>query len=495
MTRQQWDFPVALDRARSEPLFLQISRSIVDDICRGRLKPGDALPGTRTLADVLKVNRVTVLTAYEELAAEGWICTHPARGTTVSKRLPENLDPAQTGICPFDATPVYPLPPAPVVHRSPEHLRGTLVFGASSPDPRLLDVEPLARAYRRALRKDEGRLLAYSDPEGHPRLRQAIASMLSAARGLAASAAHVFVTRGSQMALALTARSILRPGDTVVVEALGYPNAWQAFASAGAEVVPVRIDDGGLDVGALARLLDTRQVSAVYTTPHHQFPTTVTMAPARRLQLLELARRHRFAIIEDDYDHEFRYDGRPVLPLASLDRSGAVIYVGTFSRLLAPGLRLGFIAAPAAVIERLGANRESLDMQGDPAVDAAVAELLEDGEVQRHVRRVRQAYRVRRDLLISLLGDSFGGEMELTVPAGGVALWVRAANVDVDAWARAALRRGVAFQTAREFTFDRRPRPFMRLGYACLDPAELRLAVNRLETSRADVTPSRRPPA
>ena len=482
MTRQPWAFTLSLDRSNRQPLFLQITRAIVDDICRGRLKPGDMLPGTRTLAASLSVNRVTVLTAYDELAAEGWITTHRARGCSISPQLPLDVAPSSRK-GPFEQMPGYPLPSPPVVQRSPEHLNGILVLGASSPDARLLDVEPLARAYRSALRKAGGRLLRYATPEGHPRLRAAIATMLAASRAVPAAAEHVFVTRGSQMALSLIARAILRPGSAVAVEALGYRNAWQAFSAAGAELIPIPVDRSGLDVAALARVLESRSIAAVYTTPHHQFPTTVTMSAARRLQLLELARVRGFAIIEDDYDHEFHYDGRPVLPLASLDRSGVVIYVGTFSRLLVPGIRLGFIAGPPALLERLGAVRESFDMQGDSVTEAAVAELLDDGEVQRHLRRGRGVYRERRDLLVTLLREAFGTELEFAVPAGGIALWVKVHGVDVERWARAALARRVAFQTGREFAYDGRIRPYARLGYASLDADELRTAVGHLRAA------------
>ena len=491
MTRQPWDFALALDRTSARPLFLQITRAIVDDICRGRLQPGDMLPGTRTLAASLQVNRVTVLTAYDELAAEGWITTYRSRGCLVSPELPQDVPrPADSG--PFDRMPGYPLADASIVRRSPEHLRNLLVFAASSPDARLLDVEPLARAYRRALRKTGGGLLGYATPEGHPRLRAAIAAMLTTARGVPAGPEHVFVTRGSQMALSLIARAVLPPASAIAVEALGYRNAWQAFSAAGAELIPIPVDRDGLDVTALSRVLETRSIAAVYTTPHHQFPTTVTMSPARRLELLELARARAFAILEDDYDHEFHFDGRPILPLASLDRRGVVIYVGSFSRLLVPGIRLGFIAGPGALLERLGAAREFIDMQGDTVTEAAVAELLDDGEVQRHVRRVRRVYRTRRDLLARLLRDGFGSELDFTVPGGGVGLWVKAPGVDAQRWVSAALERGVAFQAGQEFAFDGRPRQWVRLGYAALNENELRIAVGHLRAAYDTVLERRR---
>src|SRR5262249_29017163 len=186
-------------------------------------------------------------------------------------------------------------------------------------------------------------------------LRSALASMLANTRALSVGADDVLVTRGSSMALTLVARALLRPGDTGAVEEFGYRPAWEGFRATGATVVPVPIDPDGIDVDALKRLAKRRAVRAIYVTPHHQYPTTVTLKAARRLALLALARAERFAIIEDDYDHEFHYDGRPVLPLASTDHAGLVVYIGTLSKILAPGLRLGYIVAPPAVLRRLGA--------------------------------------------------------------------------------------------------------------------------------------------
>ena len=249
--------------------------------------------------------------------------------------------------------------------------------------------------------------------------------MLAATRGLAAGPDDLLITRGSQMALELVARALVTPGDVVAVEAIGYVPARAAFALAGARLVPMPVDGQGLDVDALEALARRGPVRAVYLTPHHQYPTTVTLSPGRRLRLLEVARAHRIAVIEDDYDHEFHYDGRPVLPLASVDRAGVVVYVGTLSKILAPGLRIGYVVAPAPLLERLATLRAVLDTQGDPAIEDAVAELLEDGEVQRHVRRVRRIYRDRRDALADALRRDLAGHVSFDVPAGGVAFWAR----------------------------------------------------------------------
>jgi GntR family transcriptional regulator/MocR family aminotransferase len=306
--------------------------------------------------------------------------------------------------------------------------------------------------------------------------------MLRSVRGLACSAATVQLTRGTQMALDLTARALIQPGDVVAVEALGYRMAWEAFRSAGAKLVPIPLDSEGLDVAHLEKVADREKLRAIYVTPRHQYPTTVVLSPGRRLRLLELARRKRFAIIEDDYDHEFHFEGRPVLPLASTDRGGCVVYLGTLSKILAPALRIGFVVAPPPVIERLSRLRMFADRQGDNLAEYAVAELLEDGEVQRHARRSRKLYQQRRDALTSALRKRLGSAVSFQVPSGGSALWVQCApDVDVIAWMDRCLEKGVDVKPCWSFAFDPAPpQPYFRLGYATHTPEELDGAVKRI---------------
>jgi GntR family transcriptional regulator / MocR family aminotransferase len=489
-----WELAVALDPAADQPIFLQIARAIAGDIRRGRLGKGAALPGSRALARSLKVHRNTVLAAYRELAAEGWIEAEAARGTRVSAALPDPLPrrfareaaaraevPSRVG---FD------LGPAIDRHDALAPPRGTLMLNGGVPDLRLLPVASLARAYRRALfasarasmqRSMEGATLDYGDPLGHPRLREALASMVSTVRGLAAGRETVMVTRGSQMALDLVARALISPGDVVAIESVGYRPAWEALRMAGGRLVPLPLDADGLRVDALSELAARERVRAVHVTPHHQYPTTAVLAPGRRLELLALARAHRIAIIEDDYDHEFHYEGRPVLPMASADQAGVVVYIGSLSKILAPGLRVGFVVAPEPLLGRLAAIRTFVDRQGDHTVERAVAELIEDGEVQRHARRVRRAYQERRDALVLALEKDLPGVLSFRVPPGGMALWARAAaGVDVDAWAERAAARGVVFAVGRRFAFDGRKKPFVRLGFATSNEEELREAVRRM---------------
>ncbi|MGH9409344.1 MAG: PLP-dependent aminotransferase family protein, partial [Vicinamibacterales bacterium] len=483
----RWEVSFTLSRRPGVPLFQQIANAISADIRRGRLRPGDAVPGTRSLARALGVQRLTVVAAFDDLVAQGWLVTQRARGTFVSTDLPDSPIGRTRGRRIADDIPERPgfdmlaVPDAELPYDVPP---GALLFAPSRPDVRLVPSDIIGRAFRRAMQRRGRALLSYGRPEGHPRLRKAVSQMLASTRGLAAGPANVCITAGSQMALSLLARTLVRPGDAVAVEALGYRSAWEAFRLAGARVVGVPLDRDGLRIDALERTIARHAVRAIYVTPHHQFPTTVTMSAGRRLRLLELARTRRIPIIEDDYDYEFRYDGRPVLPLASVDRAGVVAYVGTFSKVLAPTLRLGYVAGPVPLIERLAAQRSHLDTQGDQVLEYAVAELLEEGEIQRHIRRARREYRLRRDTLAVALRDTLDDSVTFEVPAGGIALWVEAKSLDVDAWAAAARRAGAVVVTAASFALDGRSRPYMRLGFASLDPGELREGVRRLAAAR-----------
>ncbi|MEO8201373.1 MAG: PLP-dependent aminotransferase family protein [Gemmatimonadota bacterium] len=484
-----WNHVIPLDPAADLPLFLQISRSIIDGIRQGQLTPGNRLPGTRALASALGVNRNTVLAAFDELRAEGWVTATNGGGTFVSHDLPIRVQPQfATHRAGLAAQAGYTLAPPLRSDPPPSFPPGTLWLAKGQPDLRLLPIHELTRSYRRALSHHGHSLLTFGDPRGHLRLRNALASMLETARGIAASAESILVTRGSQMALDLVARSLVNPGDAVAVESLGHPPAWSALKLAGARLLAVPVDEHGMDVDAFASMAERERIRAVLVTPHHQFPTTVVMPAARRLKLLDIARRHRIAVIEDDYDHEFHYSGRPLLPLASGDRSGTVIYVGTLSKILAPGFRMGFISAPAPVIERLASLRVALDLQGDLAMEYAIADLFESGELGRHVRRMRQIYQARRDTLVAAIRRNLGGALECDVPSGGMALWTRVSDdIDADAWAREALRHGVAIRGGRMYDLEDRYQPNFRLGFSYHDEHELTEAVHRLAVALKEI--------
>ncbi len=489
-----WDLSLDLDENSPEPLYMRIANAIARDIRRGRLRAGTTMPGTRRLAITLGVHRNTTVAAYRELSSQGWLDARPGRGTFVAEAAPSA--PAQRTT---ESIGSRPQPELATPSDGDSGLGARVLSLSHMPDPRLAPHVAIARAYRRALRRNATTVLDYANRSGtgvtfgHPRLREAVAAMLTRTRGLAVAAANVLCTSGSQMALYLAALALVEPGDVIAVESLGYRPVWESFRLAGATLVPVPVDEGGLRVDALLELARRARVRAVYVTPSHQHPTGIPLAPSRRAALLELAAAEGLAIIEDDYDSDFQFSGDPVLPLASSERDAVVIYVGSLSKVLAPGLRVGFAVAPAAVLERMAERRCLIDRQGDHGIDCAVAELLEDGDVRRHVHRMRGIYRARRDALATALVLELGDAVAFRVPDRGTAIWASArADIDVDAWHAAALARGVAFCPGRELSFTNARSAHARFGFAALDEVQLREAAARLGAALAEVTVRRR---
>lgn len=505
-----WTIPVEIPEG-PQPVFLRIAGAVIHDIRRGRLVAGERLPSSRTLARELGVHRNTALAALAELTAQGWIESQPARGVFVSKGLPAAPKPSRAA---QRETAGFPVPASlrgtleserdrrredpgalGYLRNAGRGERARLRMDSATPDPRLFPVELLARAWRRTLLRKGKQLLAYDAPHGDPGLRRAVAEMLRQTRGMACTEDEVLITRGSQMAIDLVARTLLAPDDGastdvpngVAVEALGYRPGWNALGWAGATLHPVPVDRHGMDIDALARLAERTPLRAVYLTPHHHYPTTVTLSPARRMQLLALAQRHRWMILEDDYDSELHFEGRPVAPLASADPQRNVLYIGTLSKILAPGLRLGFLVAPRDVIPLLAKGRFVMDRQGDLPMEAAVAELIEDGELQRHVRKLRAECMARRDLLVSELRAQLGSALRFEPPKGGMVLWTELApDLDATAWCEAAGRAGLGLVRPAHWAFAPPAPNALRLAYSELRKPELKRAVEILVKTRKE---------
>lgn len=494
MTR--WDLAVELDLESEVPIYLQLTRRLIEAIADGRIVPGSRLPGSRSLARAVGVHRNTVSAAYDELLAEGWITSRPRSGTFVSDALPASgataqeprtagnalaLDSGAPRVLPRSREAIYRMARPPAVWRSTPSPTGRVDLIGGRPDLSLVPAVALARAYARGLRRLRSGVLGYGDPRGHERLRVVVAQMLRSTRGLAVNAKNILITSGSQMALYVAVRALIRPGEAVAVESLGYPAAWETLRAAGARLRPVQVDGEGLRVDKLARLSGRERIRAVYLTPHHQYPTTVSLSPRRRMELLHLARMRRFAILEDDYDHEVHFDGHPLVPLASADRLESVIYMGSLSKIFAPGLRLGYAVAPQRVVERLAAQRSVIDLSGNSGLEIAVAELFEEGEIQRHLRRMTRIYRARRDALVAGLRDHLGDVLEFEVPSGGTAVWCRVPNrSSVDAWVERCRAAGVTFQRGSAFTFRKNSIPAVRIGFTRATEPEIGRAIRQM---------------
>lgn len=459
---------VHITLSRRGELAANVYRQLRAAILDGRLRTGDRLPATRELAARLDVSRNTILDAFGLLVAEGFVVGNAGAGTYVAEAtaLVPRRAPEGSSLRPCRSWKLAA--PSAGARHDVRH-----DFGIGAPDPALFPWDAWRSALAKQLRGRK-RFAGYPAPEGEPALRTAIARHAGLARSVVAGAEDVIVTSGAQQAFDVVARVLVEPGATVAVEDPGYPPAHRAFAAAGARVVPIPVDAEGLDVARLPR--ETR---LVYVTPSHQFPLGMPMSLPRRLALLAWAERHRAAIVEDDYDCELRFDGRPLEPLQSLDRSGRVLYVGTFSKTLLPTLRLGYLVAPAGIVPALRAAKQLADSHGPLEPQRALAALIDDGTFARHLRRVLRVYRGRRDRLLAALARHLPDFAPIAAPAGlHVAGWLPA-RTDAAALAARLLDDGVAVAPLAPY-YRRRARAGLAFGFGLIAESAIDEGIRRV---------------
>ena len=452
----------------------QLYRQLRDAVLDGRLRDGERLPATRELARDLAVSRNTVAGAYERLTAEGFLAGRVGAGTFVraGAARPRSRRSAPAGV--ITARPVWRELAASTTS---EEMTPTYDFRIGIPDGRLFPVQTWRRLLNRQLRTSMLTDARYRGPGGHPALRAAIARHVGVSRSVRAAADDVLVTRGAQQAVDLVARVLVEPGDCVAVEEPGYPPVRQLMRSLGARVVPVPVDDEGLVIDALPR-----RARLVYTTPSHQFPMGVAMSLARRRALVEWAAQHRSAVIEDDYDTEFRYTPRPLEPLQTLDRHGRVIYVGTFAKTMLPLLRIGFLVAPASLRPALLAARQLSDWHGDRPTEAALAAFLDEGLLARHVRRAGAAYAERHATLLAAVEAHLADWFTPAPSAAGLHIALRSrpgAAVDLAALVGRAAEADIGVQALSDFSADGAHRGLV-LGFGAIEAAKIGPGVRRL---------------
>ncbi|WP_191600055.1 PLP-dependent aminotransferase family protein [Marinomonas algicola] len=422
-----WETKFWLESSPGKTFHSKLLNKLTTDIQDGRLTPGSMLPGSRSLAEQLSVNRKTVQQVYEELEVQGWLETRPRSGTYVSETLPE-LGPTRSDENLVNST-----------HKakSPSELVEVLYQDAvcsydsavtvndGTPDSRLIPYELLARTYRRVcINLSRHSKLGYGDPRGTIELRESVRKMLSGDRFMSCSVEQICIVRGSQMGIYLASRVLDPSKGAIIMEDLCYLPARAAFESNGFKVITCKLDEHGLDIENLRDILAKHTIAAIYVTPHHQYPTTVCLPMDRRLALLELSKSFKFAVLEDDYDHEFHYESNPIPPLASLPHSENVLHIGSMSKVFAPGLRLGYIAADSQFIERAAQEIVLIDRQGNTVSEIVLSELMESGEVRRHIRKIRKQYQTRRDFAAQEFKRIFGDKISFTLPTGGMAIWV-----------------------------------------------------------------------
>jgi|SRR5581483_2564795 len=430
MKRDAFIPPIMLDRRQKRPLYRQLYDWFRTAVTEGKIRPGQRLPSTRNMAAELRISRISVCNAYEQLQSEGYLETLRGSGTRVARTIPEQA---------LAPTPGHRRPPAQILAKLGSRRRGAskraLALRPPLPEPwwqlrgafrinnPAFDEFPVSiwsRIIARHTRTLSRGLMEYGDLMGYMPLRSAIAHYLTTFRGVRCEPSQVLITTGSQQALQISAETLMDVGDRILMEEPGYPGARVAFMSSGAEILPVPVDDEGLIVSNIAG--QSLRAKAIYVTPSHQYPLGSTMSAARRMALLKWARSTDAWIIEDDYDSEYRFDGRPIASLQGLDMDGRVIYVGTFSKVLFPALRVGYMVLPKDLAPIFAAVRDAADIFTSTLYQAVLTDFIRQGHFARYIRRMRLVYMERRKALVNAINREIGKLLEVVGSEAGVHL-------------------------------------------------------------------------
>lgn len=481
------DLILELDERSEQPLHRQVYGGLRAAILAGRIAPGQRLPSTRALAERLGISRATVTLGYEQLASEGYLEATQGSGTCVGRQLPDDLLKAAAGrrtlamrgamrpptLSPGGAALAAMAFPRLAVDELPYDFR----HGRPA-----LEAFPIAVWNRLLARHGRSRnraLLDYEpDPRGHAGLREAIAGHLRQARAVQCDGSQVIVTGGSQQALDLCTRMLASEGEVAAMEDPGYPGASAAFLAHGLRLASLPATAEGVSFAPLPRL---RGVRLVYVTPSHQYPTGSVMSLPRRLELLELSRKGGWRILEDDYDSEFRYDGRPLPALQGLDASGSVLYVGTFSKSMFPALRIGYLVAPPDLVPVLARARWVADRQTPTREQLALEDFIREGHLERHIRRMRVLYGTRREALLGALHHHLGDRADLQGEGAGLHLMVRLRTSLSDATlTRRAAEFGVGLESIASCRIHAKGSGEFLLRFGCLEEATIQEGIRRL---------------
>jgi len=420
---------VVVDRLSSTPVYLQVAHQLINAIQRGYLMDGHKLPGSRQLGELLGLHRNTIVASYAELEAQGWADAQPNRGTFVrngKKEKPRRLESRKSVLASYPQRTGYSFKRWTLLDNPFDQARATFCFDDGLPDPRLSHIRYLSRLLHTHMKRKGNRAkLAYHNPTGSEYYKEHLANFLNLTRGLHIAKKNLLITRSLELSVYLVAETLLSAGDCVLVGELSYFATNMIFQRTGAKILTVPLDGEGLDVDAVRLRCEQQNIRMLYLTPHHHYPTTVTLSAQRRVELLELSAKYGFIILEDDYDYDFHYDNSPLLPMASADTEGMVVYVGTFGKSMAPGFRSGFVVAPEPLIAEMDKLLGIMDRHGDSLTETALGEMIADGEIHRYLKKSRQDYQSRRDRLAQALVARLGHCVDFVLPTGGLAIWTQ----------------------------------------------------------------------
>ncbi|MDR3273571.1 MAG: PLP-dependent aminotransferase family protein, partial [Flavobacteriaceae bacterium] len=471
-----------IDRQSETAIYLQIVTQMINAIQRGFLTKGMKLPGTRKLSQMLNTHRNTITAVYDELEAQGWIEVLPNRGSFVinkSDGKPHKIKSYdENSLARYPSQTKFNFKKSNILDNPFDSSNCLLAFNDGSPDLRLSQVADLAKRYSSDLKRKKNRKYA-ENPNQRDFFKKNLSNFLNLTRGLHISKDNIVITRSVEMSLFLVSEILLSPQDIVVVGELSWFAANMVFQRAGAKILTIPVDDDGIDTDAMKKLCQKHQVRMLYLTPHHHYPTTVTLSAQRRIDLLELSVRYGFIILEDDYDYDFHYGNSQVLPLASADSEGMTVYLGSFGRSLAPGFRAGFVVAPQNLIDEMYKFLGIIDRQGDVFTEQVLGEMIEEGEIHRHLKKTLKIYQERRDYFSQLLQTELGSYVKFKIPSGGLALWTQwNFSINLMKLSRKCLENEVSIP--KSLLYQNRNISAIRLGFGSLNQNEMKTAVEKL---------------
>jgi len=419
---------ILINRNSEISIYMQISNQLINAIQRGVLPFGIKLPGTRALSIILNVHRNTIVAAYDELFAQGWVESLPNKGTFVIGKNQEKpfqiQDFEKNNLEHYPKSTGFSFKTSNILDNPFEYSDCEYIFNDGVPDIRLTQIDHHSRIYSSILKRKAHKIGQYNQ-DGSEFFKKNLSQFLNLSRGLPISKNNLLITRSTEMSIYIVSEILLSAGDVVLVGELSYFSVNMIFQKAGVNIQSISIDDEGINVEEVRAACKKQKIRMLYLTPHHHYPTTVTLSAKRRLELLNLANEFGFIILEDDYDYDFHYDKSPILPLASADTNGMVIYIGSFGKSLVPGFRTGFIVAPENLMIEMRKYLGIIDRQGDVLMEHVLGEMIAEGEINRYLKKSLKTYQERRDYFVSLLEQNLGDYIDFQKPSGGLAVWMK----------------------------------------------------------------------
>ncbi|WP_175621619.1 aminotransferase-like domain-containing protein [Chryseobacterium schmidteae] len=466
---------ILINRKSEISIYMQISNQLINAIQRGVLPFGIKLPGTRALSIILQVHRNTIVAAYDELFAQGWVESLPNKGTFVIGKNQEKpfqiQDFEKNNLEHYPKSTGFSFKTSNILDNPFEYSDCEYIFNDGVPDIRLTQIDHHSRIYSSILKRKAHKIGQYNQ-DGSEFFKKNLSQFLNLSRGLPISKNNLLITRSTEMSIYIVSEILLSAGDVVLVGELSYFSVNMIFQKAGVKIQPISIDEEGINVEEVREACKKQKIRMLYLTPHHHYPTTVTLSAKRRLELLNLANEFGFIILEDDYDYDFHYDKSPILPLASAETNGMVIYIGSFGKSLVPGFRTGFIVAPENLMIEMRKYLGIIDRQGDVLMEHVLGEMIAEGEINRYLKKSLKTYQERRDYFVSLLEQNLGDYIDFQKPSGGLAVWMKW-NIPVNLM---QLSRNCAQNNLfipKTLLYQNKDLTAMRLGFGNLDLKEM----------------------